>query len=85
MHTDIFQTSDRLLNMIPLSRQSKADAGLALPDTKTVQRLNQTATAKLSEIVRRCASAEGGYEGYNNAEVIAAKALLNLDAAAIVR
>ncbi len=63
------------------SRQSKTDAGLPLPDLKTVERLNEVATAKLSEIVRRSVASERGWEGYEKAEVIAAKALLDTDVA----
>jgi hypothetical protein len=58
---------------------------LPTPDLKTVERLNETATAKLSEIVRRSVGGEAGWEGYDEAEVIAAKALLNSDAEKITR
>lgn len=67
------------------SRQSKSDSGLASLDFKTVERLNETATAKLSEIIRRSASGEAGWEGYDSAEVIAAKELLNREAGTITR
>jgi hypothetical protein len=67
------------------SRQSKSDSGLPLPDLKTVDRLNETATAKLSEIVRCNVSGESGWGGYEKAEVIAAKALLDSGAAKNVR
>ncbi len=62
-----------------MSRQSRTDAGLPLPDLKTVERLNEVATAKLSEIVRRSVAGERGWEGYEQAEVIAAKALLDTE------
>ncbi len=58
---------------------------LAPPDSKTVERLNETATAKLSEIVRRSVGGEGEWAGYDKAELIAAKALLDSDAAKITR
>jgi ER membrane protein complex subunit 2 len=78
------QTTNKLLTILPqASRQSKSDSGLPLPDLKTVERLNETATAKLSEIVRW--SASGEYEGYDPAEVIAAKALLDSGAAKNIR
>lgn len=67
------------------SRQSKSDSGLALPDLKTVERLNETATAKLSEIVRKSVNGEPGWGGYEQAEVIAAKALLDSSAAKTIR
>jgi hypothetical protein len=50
-----------------------------------VERLNELATAKLSEIVRRNTSGEAGWEGYEKAEIIAAQELLNRDAAPITR
>jgi hypothetical protein len=56
---------------------------LPLPDLKTVECLNETATAKLSEIVRR--SVSGEFEGYDKGEVIAAKALLDSGAAKTIR
>jgi hypothetical protein len=55
------------------------------PDLKTVERLNETATSKLSEIVRRSVGGDAGWGGYDEAELIAAKALLNSDAAQITR
>jgi hypothetical protein len=83
---DKSQTSNKLLTTLPqASRQSKSDSGLPLPDIKTVERLNETATAKLSEIVRRNSSGESGWEGYDRAEVIAAKALLDSGAAKNIR
>ena len=67
------QTTSRLLTTTSQSRQSKADTGLPPPDVKTVEKLNQTATAKLSEIVRRGVACEAGWEGYDKAELIAAR------------
>jgi hypothetical protein len=58
---------------MPQSRQSKADNSLPLTDVKIVEKLKETATAKLSEIVRRSAGGEAGWGGYDKAEVIAAK------------
>lgn len=52
---------------------------------KVVERLNETATAKLSEIVRKNIAREAGWEGYDNAEIIAAKELINRDATPITR
>lgn len=67
------QTTGRLLTTIPQSRQSKSDSGLPLPDIKTVEKLKEIATAKLSEIVRRSVAGEAGWEGYDDAELIAAR------------
>lgn len=80
------QTSSRLIQSGPQNtRQSKGDTGLPPPSLETLQRLNQVATSKLSEIVRKSAGGEVGWEGYDEAEVIAAKELLNRDSASIVR
>ena len=80
------QTTNRLLTTLrQASKQSKSDGGLPLPDIKIVERLNETATAKLSEIVRRSTAREAGWEGYDSAEIIAAKELINRDATSITR
>lgn len=50
-----------------------------------MERLNETATAKLAEIVRRSTAREAGWQGYDQAEVIAAKALVDLDASPVTR
>jgi hypothetical protein len=67
------------------SRQSKSDTGLPAPDKKTVERLNELATAKLSEIVRRNLNGESGWTGYEKSDIIAAQELLNRDATPIIR
>lgn len=74
------QTSGKLLSLLPqMSRQSRPEDGSSLPDIKNLQLLNQNATAKLSEIVRRSASGEKGWQGYDSAELIAARELLDRD------
>jgi tetratricopeptide (TPR) repeat protein len=79
-------TSTRLLViLLQGSRQSKSDNGLATPDLKTVECLNQAATAKLSEIVRRSVGGENGWDGYDQTELIAARELLNRDSSLITR
>ena len=52
---------------------------------KTLQLLNQKATAKLSEIVRRSVGGEKGWQGYDPAELIAARELLDRDATPVTR
>jgi len=79
-------TSSKLLSLLPqMPRQSRSEDAPPPPDVKTVQLLNQTATAKLSEIVRRSVGGEKGWQGYDSAELIAARELLNRDASPIVR
>ncbi|KAL2170985.1 hypothetical protein VTG60DRAFT_4000 [Thermothelomyces hinnuleus] len=56
-----------------------------LPDTNTIERLNELATAKLSEITRRSSANDRGWRGYSEAEVAAARELLADDAAATER
>lgn len=70
-----------MLSIYPkASKQQKGDTTITIPDLKTVQSLNQLATAKLSEIVRRGLARDAGWEGYDAAELIAARALLDRDA-----
>ncbi|KAK3326456.1 hypothetical protein B0H66DRAFT_530461 [Apodospora peruviana] len=64
------------------SRQAEEDE-FALPDVGTIERLNELATAKLSEIVRHSTAQDRGWRGYDAAEVAAAKELLSKDAAAV--
>lgn len=65
-----------------LTRQ--VDEGdFALPDSKTMERLNELATAKLSEIVRRSTAQERGWRGYDKLEVAAARELLSDEASAV--
>ena len=67
------------------TRQSKGDTGLPPPSIETVKRLNEVATSKLAEIVRKSAGGEAGWQGYDEGEVIAAKELLNRDSVSITR
>ncbi|KAK5663004.1 hypothetical protein OQA88_6418 [Cercophora sp. LCS_1] len=61
----------------------KSDEGeFTLPDTKTTERLNQLATSKLSEIIRRSTARETGWRGYDELEVEAARKLLSEEASA---
>lgn len=50
-----------------------------------MKKLNELATAKLAEIVRRSTSGEKGWDGYNAAEIAAARALLDKDVQKIAR
>ncbi|KAH8804623.1 hypothetical protein F5884DRAFT_859245 [Xylogone sp. PMI_703] len=76
------QVTSRLLTRLPQSsRSSKTEDGPALPDLKTVERLNEMATAKLAEIVRRSTGGEPGWTGYEESEVAAAQELLKKDEA----
>lgn len=61
------------------------DGELPIPTVKIIQLLNQQATAKLSEIIRKSTGGEAGWGGYAEAELIAARELLNRDANSITR
>ncbi|KAI9812655.1 MAG: hypothetical protein M1832_000375 [Thelocarpon impressellum] len=53
--------------------------GLPPPLRADLQKLNLRATAKLTEIVRRASAGEPGWDGYAQAELIAARELLDRD------
>lgn len=79
-------TSNRLLTTGQQKKQSgPEDGGLPMPDIKTIQLLNQKATAKLSAIIRRSTGGEAGWGGYDKAELIAAQELLDRDANPTIR
>ncbi|KAI9800581.1 MAG: hypothetical protein M1833_003239 [Piccolia ochrophora] len=53
--------------------------GLPAPSIAELQKLNQLATSRLAEIVRRHTAGEHDWRGYDQAEVIAARELLDRD------
>ncbi len=57
----------------------------AVPTTSTIEKLNELATEKLSEIVRRYTAKERQWRGYDEAEVAAARELLSQDASQTAR
>jgi hypothetical protein len=89
---DIFQTTKKLLEVLPNAPKSALNttsdssySDLPLPSVKSVEKLNEVATLKLAEIVRRSAAKERGWDGYDEAEIIAARALLDKDGQKVVR
>jgi len=77
-------TSKKLLDVLPQASKSKdtADSAygdLPLPSEDTVKKLKALATEKLSEIVRKGTKGENGWDGYEEAELIAARELLERD------
>lgn len=70
---------------IQATKSSVLADSLPTPDVVDVQRLNERATAKLSEIIRRSASGESGWRGYDKAEIIAARELLDRETIPITR
>lgn len=83
--SNTLQASSQFLSKSPTNRNIKSDINLPLPDTDTVEKLNETATSKLSEIVRRSTAKEPGWEGYDEASLIAARELLNRDSGSMTR
>jgi ER membrane protein complex subunit 2 len=56
-----------------------------VPDTATVERLAELATTKLAEIVRRSSAGDYYWRGYGEAEIAAARELLEEGADKIVK
>lgn len=82
----LLQTTERLLSTLKQnSKSSKSEGALQTPDLAVVEQLNEVATAKLAEIVRRNTSQDVGFQGYDAAEIIAAKELIDRDTATITR
>ncbi|KAI1391174.1 tetratricopeptide [Hypoxylon trugodes] len=68
------------------SSPSQGDSdGFAVPDSATLSRLDELATEKLAEIVRRSSAGEKGWQGYDEAEIKAARALLENDSSDLIR
>nr|POE82714.1 tpr repeat protein oca3 [Quercus suber] len=74
----------KLVSVIPLqslwARSSDTVTGdLAAPSHNVIQKLNELATTKLAEILRRNASGEKDWDGYSQPELAAARELLDKD------
>ncbi|KAJ9630477.1 Inositol phosphatase SIW14 [Taxawa tesnikishii (nom. ined.)] len=84
-------TTSRLLETLnktskPASASSNAQGGdLAPPTLSSVQRLNELSTSKLAEIIRRSSAGEKGWDGYDQAEIIATRELLDRDTQTVSR
>ena len=70
--------------LIPLLSESSSvskrdDDEVAPPKLQSVKKLEELATAKLGEIVRQFSASKPGQTGYDEAEIIAARELLNRD------
>jgi len=66
------------------SRQTDSEEW-ALPDVTALQKLNELATQKLADIVRRNGAQEKLWQGYDESEVAAARDLLSKESAELVR
>lgn len=84
-------TTTRLLEALSSTKKSHTAASdpvtgeLAPPTIEAVTKLNEVATAKLAEIVRKGTAGEKGWDGYNASELAAARELLDQDTQKIQR
>ncbi|RCI13677.1 hypothetical protein L249_5459 [Ophiocordyceps polyrhachis-furcata BCC 54312] len=78
--------TDRLLKCDPMpKKQHQEIEGFELVEDATVEKLNEAATEKLSEIVLKYGAGEKLWQGYDEDEIIAARRLLKETSAAVVR
>lgn len=78
-------TTKQLLGEPQKAPKQTESGGLSLPNPATLQQLDELATEKLAEITRRYSAGERGWQGYDEAEIAAARALLENDSNATVR
>ncbi|KAF4553934.1 Hypothetical protein D9617_5g068090 [Elsinoe fawcettii] len=82
-------TSGNLLELVGKSQKSSGGfdipGDLAPPPVPALESLNELATSKLGDIVRRGAAKEAGWDGYDEAELIAARELLDRDTQKVQR
>jgi len=81
-------TTKRLLDVLQKSTKTVAPTSeieIPPPSTATAQRLHELATSKLAEAVRRSTAGERGWDGYDQAEIIAARELLDRDMSDVQR
>ncbi|KAM0435092.1 hypothetical protein ACHAPT_003181 [Fusarium lateritium] len=79
------KVTDKLLaESAKLKKHSEGDE-FSLPDQTTIEKLNQAATKKLAEIVRRYGAREPLWQGYNADEIAAARDLLDKSSSEVVR
>jgi hypothetical protein len=60
-------------------RSAQDDDDIPVPSAQTVKKLEEIATNKLAEIIRQHKSGKKGWQGYDEAEIIAARELLDRD------
>lgn len=70
----------------PSKYTKQTDSGdFSFPSTATIEKLDEKATEKLSEIVRRGTANEKGWSGYDETELTAAQELLSEESFGFVR
>ncbi|KAJ8611893.1 hypothetical protein MRB53_037689 [Persea americana] len=84
-----FQTTTKLLSLpaVAVEKPSKTqtEAPIEAIPVQTLQKLNELATARLAEIVRRGKAGEKGWDGYDQAELLAAQELLSQGQSTVAR
>ncbi|KAH0595177.1 hypothetical protein MHUMG1_06926 [Metarhizium humberi] len=75
--------TDKLVQNTPKSK--KDSEGFQLPDQAAIEKLNEAATKKLGEIVRRNGAKDKLWQGYDAREIAAARELLDSSSARVVR
>ncbi|KAI4868348.1 tetratricopeptide [Hypoxylon rubiginosum] len=79
-------TAKQLLGDSQKTLQNRTGSdGFSIPDQATLSKLDEMATEKLAEIVRRSSAGEKGWQGYDVAEIEAARELLENDSGTIIR
>ncbi|KPM41672.1 hypothetical protein AK830_g4905 [Neonectria ditissima] len=79
------KVTDKLLSEPAKPKKQTESDGFSLPEQETIEKLNQAATKKLAEIVRRHGAQEPLWQGYNADEIAAAKALLDKSSSNVIR
>ena len=83
--TDSHKTTAKLKEVLAkasksaLASKDDAEEDFQIPSMKSIEQLNELATSKLAEIVRKHVTKAPGWAGYDGGEVIAARALLDQD------
>lgn len=85
MVTTRLKRSLQSIDRSALSRLSDEEDGLAPPTMEVVERLNELATVKLAEIIRKFSTGDSEWIGYEEAEVIAVRELLDRDVEKVPR
>ena len=63
----------------PTKRPSQDDDEVPLPSPQIIKKLEEIATNKLAEMIRHYKSGDKAWQGYEEAEIIAARELLDRD------
>ena len=77
--------TDQILAENGKAKKQNDDDIFTLPEQSKVEKLNQVATGKLAEIVRRNTAGDAQWQGYDAAEIAAAKELVEKAKSDVVR